>query len=73
MKSIIFGLAILTLTGCASLSYENKDGTKVKYTRFFATNDSIKAEVENAKVEINGQKIDTATLQALLNLVGTAK
>jgi uncharacterized protein YceK len=74
MKSIIIGIAILLLTGCASLSYETKDGTKVTYTRLFATNDILKAEVGNAKVEINGQKIDTATLQAIINLIGgTAK
>jgi uncharacterized protein YceK len=73
MKVAIVLLVCVALCGCASLSYETKDGTKVSYTRFWTTADSIEGNVANANIKVNNTKIDAATLQSLLNLLGAAK
>jgi hypothetical protein len=63
---IVLGLVTFYMMACASVSYEAADGTKVSYTRFLTSADSIKANVGTSSVEANGQKIDLATLQYLL-------
>ena len=74
MKKILaIILVALFLSGCASLTFESKDGTKVTYHRFLTTATKIEAQVGDAELRMNNQKIDTATLQALLNLLGTVK
>lgn len=55
----------LLLTGCATMQYKAPDGTEINYTRLATTSDSIRAEVGNATVESNGQKIDAKILQAI--------
>lgn len=70
-KWVLIGTLVL-LSGCASLTYETKDGTKVTYTRLFTTADSLKAKVGDAKVDIGMQRIDTETLNAILGLLGIA-
>ncbi|MEN6375535.1 MAG: hypothetical protein ABFD75_12275 [Smithella sp.] len=75
MKKIFVLLMALALTGCASLSYEAKEGTKetkVSYSRLFTTSDKISGELPGgAKIESNNQKIDAATIEAILKLLGT--
>lgn len=70
MRTLIVLISLLCLAGCASVTYETADGTKVSYSRFLTSADSIKANVGAASVEANGQKIDAATLEALLTLMG---
>jgi hypothetical protein len=57
------------MAGCTSLNYTTADGTSVTYTRFMTNADSITAKVGTAKVEVNGSKIDAASLQAILNIL----
>jgi ABC-type glycerol-3-phosphate transport system substrate-binding protein len=66
---IIIALGIMALIGgCASVSYESPDGTKVSYTRFLTNADNIKAKVGDSSVEANGVKLDWATIQYLMGL-----
>lgn len=53
------------------MQYKAPDGTEINYTRIATTSDSIKAEVGDAKVESNGQKIDTKTLTAIIEFLKT--
>lgn len=71
MKKIAIILVALVLTGCATMQYKAPDGTEINYTRIATTSDSIKAEVGDAKVESNGQKIDTKTLTAIIEFLKT--
>jgi len=74
MKKIVLIVALaLLLSGCASLTFESKDGTKVRYTRFLTTATKIEASVGEAELKMGAQKIDTTTLNALLNLLGGMK
>ena len=67
-------LALVMLTGCASLTYEAADGSKVTYTRFMTGSDSIKGKLPGASIESKGQKaIDPETLQSVLQVLGAAK
>lgn len=61
------------LIGCASVSYEAPDGTRVSYTRFLTASDNIKAKVGDSNVEANGIKLDLATIQYLVNMGMMAK
>ena len=73
MKVLLVIVCVAMLAGCASLSYETKDGTKVTYTRFWTTADSIEGNVGEAKIKVNNTKIDPVTLQSLLNLMGAVR
>lgn len=73
MKTLIVIVCLLILTGCASVTYEAPDGTRVSYTRFLTSQDSIKAKVGESSVEANGIKLDLATLQYLIGLGVMAK
>jgi uncharacterized protein YceK len=73
MKVLIVLLVCVALCGCASLSYETKDGTKVSYFRLFTTADKVKGNVGTATIEVNNQKIDLEALQSVLNLMGIMK
>lgn len=68
----VVGLLFLQ-AGCAALKYETADGTKVTYTRFLTTSDSISGDVGDAKVQVSKQQIDTTTLQAIIQLLGAVK
>jgi hypothetical protein len=68
MKYLIVVLCLVILSGCASVSYESPDGTKVNYTRFLTSADNIKAKVGDSSVEANGVKLDWATIQYLMGL-----
>jgi len=72
MKLFVAAIISLCLCSCASVIYES-NGTKITYSRFFAGADSINVKVGEARAEINGQKIDTATLNSILNLLGVVK
>ena len=64
-------LALVMLAGCASLTYEAADGSRVTYTRFMTGSDSIKGKLPGASIESQGQKaIDPETLQAILQVLG---
>jgi hypothetical protein len=69
MKTLVCIMCIMLLAGCASVSYQTADGTKVTYTRFLTTSDSIEAKVGEATVKANGQKIDIEAVAALLGAV----
>jgi hypothetical protein len=64
---------LLMMQGCASLSYETQDGTKVTYTRLLTSADSVKGAVPGASVEFANQRTDAETLRALLNLLAGVK
>jgi uncharacterized protein YceK len=69
MKALILVVMVMVLIGCTSLNYTTADGTSVTYTRFMTNADSIVAKVGTAKVEVNGSKIDAASLQAIVNIL----
>ena len=72
MKKLFIFLVCLCFVGCATLSYEAPDGTKVSYSRFLTGSDSIKGTLGTATIESQGQKaIDPASLQSILNILGT--
>jgi hypothetical protein len=68
MKSIIIILlALVICSGCAMLSYQTSEGTKVTYTRFLTTASSIEAKVGSSEVRFDGQKINDAILKAIIS------
>ena len=73
MKTILAILSVLLITGCATLTYESSDGTKVTYTRFCTGSDSIKGIAGNASIEAQGQKqLDPAVIELLLKALTAA-
>ena len=63
----------LALAGCASLTYESADGSRVTYTRVLTGSDAIKGTLPGASIESAGQKaIDPAALEALVRILSTA-
>jgi hypothetical protein len=77
MKKIIMAAtltALAFLAGCASLTYEAADGSKVTYSRFLTGSDSIKGNLPGASIESTGQQaIDPAVLEAVIKIMSTAK
>lgn len=74
MRIIIAILLALILSGCACLTYQTPDGTKVTYTRLFTGSDAIKGTVGSATIESQGQKnLDPAALQLLLDVFKSVK
>jgi len=65
MKLIMVLLVTILFTGCAFTSYTKGD-VKVSHIRLFTTADSIEAEIGDAKVKTNGQKIDSDALSKIL-------
>lgn len=64
MKKIAIILAMLTLTGCVTMKYQ--DGAKsVEYASIGRTAQSIKGDLNNGTVEVKGQKIDAKVLTAI--------
>lgn len=55
MRKLILLLCVLMLSGCACLTYEDKDGTKVTYTRFMTGSDTIKGRAGTATIEAQGR------------------
>jgi hypothetical protein len=73
-KGTMLLLIILMVTGCASLTYQAPDGTKVTYTRFLTGSDTIKGKVGDAIIESKGQKsFDPAVLEAAIDIMGKVK
>ena len=72
IKAFLLLAIIFILSGCASLTYE-KDGAKITYTRFLTSASSVEAQVGDAALKMDNQKINTDQLQALLNLLGMMK
>ncbi len=75
MKKIVFLLILIIMFfGCARLTYQAPDGTKVTYSRLFTSSDIIKGKVGDASIEARGQHvIDPAALQAILSILGNVK
>jgi len=76
MKQYLFVLMFIILSicySCASVQYEKADGTKISYTRFLTTNDSLDVEVGDSKAKVNGQKIDAEALAKFINMIGAVK
>ena len=70
MKKVAFFLLLTALlSGCASLTYQTPDGTKVTYRRFMTGSDVIRGSIKDAKIEVRGQQVDTETLQKILNIL----
>jgi uncharacterized protein YceK len=46
---LLFLLAVICLSGCASVTYTAPDGAKVSYSRLFVTADSLKVKVGMVK------------------------
>lgn len=66
----IFALWFLVI-GCASLTYESPEGTKVTYKRFMTGADVIKGQTGEAKIETHGQKsIDPALMEIIVKSLG---
>lgn len=75
-RSRILGVlvALCMLSGCASLTYESPDGTKVTYTRVLTGCDTIKGQAGSARIEAQGQQtIDPEVLQAVIKIMGVVK
>lgn len=66
-------LGCTLIMGCASVTYESKDGTKITYSRFMTTSEKLKVEVDGATAEVNGQEIDTKALKAIGAIVGAVR
>jgi len=67
MKKFILLLAVLFLTGCATMSYTDPKGVTVTYTRILTGSDSIVSSVPGAKISVRGQQgFDPQFLAALL-------
>ena len=64
MKKIVIILAMLTLTGCVTMKYQ--DGNKsVEYMSVGRTAQSIQGDLEKGTVKVEGQKIDAKVLTAI--------
>jgi hypothetical protein len=73
-RRVIVVIMCLLLSGCASLTYQAPDGTKVIYMRVMTGSDTIKGTIKDASIESQGQKaIDPATLEAIINILGAVK
>lgn len=73
-KSAVAVILAFSLFGCACLTYETPDGTRVTYKRFMTGADTIKGQVGSAKIETQGQKtLDPALLEILVKALGAAK
>jgi hypothetical protein len=74
MKTIIIILSALAIcSGCAWTSYTREDANGkiiVSHSRLFTVNDNIEANVGGSTVKVSGQKIDAATLQYLIKILG---
>lgn len=65
--AITLTICMVLLTGCATLTYQAPDGTKVTYTRIMTGSDSIKGKLPGGEIESQGQKsIDPAFLELVL-------
>ncbi len=77
MMRILISLAVLSslaFAGCASLTYESADGSRVTYTRILTGSDSIKGALPGASIESTGQQaIDPAVMAALVQILSAAK
>lgn len=75
MRKLAIALTIcMVLMGCATLTYESPDGTKVTYTRFCTGSDSIKGQAGTATIEAQGQKqLDPAVIELLLKAATMVK
>lgn len=72
--TLIIIMTVFILQGCATLTYESPDGTKVTYTRFCTGSDSIKGQAGTATIEAQGQKqLDPAVIELLLEAAKMAK
>jgi len=69
MKTCIVILCLFMLTGCASLKFKSKDA-EVSYFRLFTSASKVEAQVGDAELKMNGQKIDTKALQGILTILG---
>jgi hypothetical protein len=71
--TIVSVCAIWLLSGCAWTSYTREDVNgkiTVSHGRLFTVNDNIEANVGGSTVKVSGQKIDAATLQYLIKILG---
>ena len=75
MKKLIILLIALSLIGCASVTYKKSpDGTEeATYSRLFTTSDAISADLKTGRIESQGQKIDAALLQQILQVLMSVK
>ena len=74
MKYLVIVFVLFLICGCARLTYQAPDGTKVTYSRLFTSSDIIKGKVGDASIEARGQHvIDPAALQAILSILGNVK
>jgi len=68
MKRIFLTLLfILTLSGCAAVTYSAPDGTKVEYVRFLTGSDKIVGSIGEAAISVSGQEINVELLKALIS------
>jgi uncharacterized protein YcfL len=71
-KILLVVLLTFTLVGCASLTYQTPEGTKVTYRRLLTGADMIKGQVGNATVEAKGQQqtLDADKINTLIKILG---
>jgi len=64
MKKIVIILAVLALTGCVTMRYQ--DGNKsVEYTSIGRTAQNIQGDLNKGTVQVEGQKIDAKFITAV--------
>ena len=74
MRHLLIVIALFLVCGCARLTYQAPDGTKVTYSRFLTGSDVIKGKVGNASIEAQGQQtIDAESLKTIINILGMVK
>ena len=71
MRYLLVIALLFLVSGCACLTYEAPNGTKVSYTRFLTGSDIIKGKVGDATIEAQGQQvIDINTVQTIISILG---
>ena len=72
MKKIIVIFLCLLLAGCVTMKYQDGDKS-VEYASIGRTAQSIKGDLNNGTVSVEGQKVDAEIGKALTNLVNAVR
>jgi len=67
MRKLILIVCAFILSGCAAVTYNSPDGTKVEYVRFLTGSDKIVGSIGEAAISVSGQEINVELLKALIS------
>ena len=69
MKTVIVLALVIFLAGCVNVEFVNKDGTKVRYSRFLTNVDRIDGNVGENKIAVGGSTVNIEALTHLLQAI----